>query len=175
MTDSRVQAAPTFEIVLVEPEIPQNTGNIGRTAAATGCRLHLVHPLGFETDDKALKRAGLDYWDAVSCVEHPSFEACEHAAPGPAWLFSSHATRPVWDATFEPGDRLIFGRESGGVGPAFRDRFVETHGEDRLLTLPMRPVPGIRSLNLGTAVAIVVYEGLRQFRSRGIDPFSRTF
>ena len=169
MPVSRVQAEPTFEIILVEPEIPQNTGNIGRTAAATGCRLHLIHPLGFDTDDKALKRAGLDYWDAVSCVEHESFAACERSTTGGMWLFSSHANRAVWDATFEPGDRLIFGRESAGVGTAFRERFVERHGEDRLLTLPMRPVPGIRSLNLGTSVAIVVYEGLRQLRNQGRD------
>jgi len=171
MPESRVQSTPTFEIVLVEPEIPQNTGNIGRTAAATGCRLHLVHPLGFQTDDKALKRAGLDYWDAVSCVEHESFAACEDMTAGPSWLFSSHASRPLWDAAFEPGDRLIFGRESGGVGPAFRDRFIERHGPERLITLPMRPLPGIRSLNLATSVAIAVYEGLRQLRSRGLDPF----
>ena len=156
---------PNFEIVLLEPEIPNNTGNIGRTAVATGCRLHLVHPLGFDIDDKAVKRAGLDYWKHIDLQEHPDWDSCDAATDGPGWLLTKHADRTIWDADFKPGDRLIFGKESAGVGEDFRRRFSERHGDDRLIRLPMIPHPGIRSLNLSTSVATVVYEGLRQTRS----------
>ena len=156
---------PNFEIVLVEPEIPNNTGNIGRTAVATGCRLHLVHPLGFDVDDKAVKRAGLDYWRFIDLQEHEDWAACDRAVPGPGWLLSRHADRTIWEADFAPGDRLVFGKESAGVGEAFREEFARRHGEDRLVRLPMVDHPGIRSLNLSTSVATVVYEGLRQTRS----------
>ena len=155
---------PNFEIVLVEPEIPNNTGNIGRTAVATGCRLHLVHPLGFDIDDKAVKRAGLDYWKHIDLCEHPNWEACDAATGGPGWLLTKHAERTIWDAEFQAGDRLIFGKESAGVGEAFRIDFSDRHGADRLVRLPMIDHPGIRSLNLSTSVATVVYEGLRQTR-----------
>ncbi len=176
MTETQTNAAeapirPHFEIVLVEPEIPNNTGNIGRTAAATGCRLHVVHPIGFSMDEKARRRAGLDYWHLVDCREHADWEACDRAVPGPGWLLTARGGRPHWDVPFELGDRLVFGKESSGVGPAFHAAWVERHGPDRVVSLPMAMVPGVRSLNLATAVAIVVYEGLRHLRSQGrLDP-----
>ncbi len=153
---------PNFEVVLVEPEIPNNTGNIGRTTAATGCRLHLVHPLGFDLDDKAVKRAGLDYWPLVDLHEHPDWASCDAAVPGPGWLLSRHAGRTIWDADFQRGDRLVFGKESAGVGESFRESFAERWGPDRLLRLPMVERPGIRSLNLSNSVAVTIFEGLRQ-------------
>jgi tRNA (cytidine/uridine-2'-O-)-methyltransferase len=158
---------PHFEIVLVEPEIPNNTGNIGRTAAATGCRLHVVHPLGFDMDEKARRRAGLDYWHLVDCREHQDWAQCEEAVPGPGWLFTARGGRPHWDVPFDLGDRLIFGKESAGVGPAFQTAFEARHGVERVVSLPMVIQPGVRSLNLATAVAIVVYEGLRRLRDQG--------
>jgi tRNA (cytidine/uridine-2'-O-)-methyltransferase len=158
---------PHFEIVLVEPEIPNNTGNIGRTAAATGCRLHVVHPIGFSMDEKARRRAGLDYWHLVDCREHADWNACEQEVPGPGWLFTARGGRPHWDVPFELGDRLIFGKESAGVGHAFHTAFEARHGADRIVSLPMMAGPGVRSLNLATAVAIVVYEGLRRLRDQG--------
>lgn len=166
---------PHFEIVLVEPEIPNNTGNIGRTAAATGCRLHVVHPLGFSMDEKARRRAGLDYWDLVDCHEHDDWAACEAMVPGPAWLLSAHGGTDHWEAAFERGDRLIFGAESRGVSPAFRAAFEARHGADRVLSLPMLDRAGIRSLNLATAVAVVVYAGLDRLRRHGnLDPDLRS-
>ena len=153
---------PNFEVVLVEPEIPNNTGNIGRTTAVTGCRLHLVHPLGFDIDDKAVKRAGLDYWPLVDLREHEDWASCDASVPGPGWLLSRHAEHTIWEASFQPGDRLVFGKESAGVGEAFRDEFVRRHGPDRLIRLPMLERPGVRSLNLSNAVAVTIFEGLRQ-------------
>ncbi|MDG2022235.1 MAG: tRNA (cytidine(34)-2'-O)-methyltransferase [Phycisphaerales bacterium] len=158
--------SPKFEIVLLQPEIPNNTGNIGRTAAATGCRLHVVHPIGFEMDEKALRRAGLDYWKHVDCQEHASWSECEEVVSTPPWLLTARRGKPVWDAEFQAGDRLIFGRESCGVGPEFTTAFEAKHGADRILNLPMVEAPGIRSLNLATTVAVVVYEGLRQLEKR---------
>lgn len=155
--------SPAFELVLVEPEIPTNTGNIGRTAAATGCRLHIVHPIGFDMDEKARRRAGLDYWDALDCREHASWAAyLDLEAPSRAWLFSAHGGRPYWEATFALGDHLIFGKESSGIDVAVRDAFEAKYGPDRVLTIPMAARHGIRILNLATAVAIATYEGLRQ-------------
>ncbi|MCH2162449.1 MAG: tRNA (cytidine(34)-2'-O)-methyltransferase [Phycisphaerales bacterium] len=152
-----------FEIVLLQPEIPNNTGNIGRTAVATGAGLHLVHPLGFQMDEKARRRAGLDYWQHLSCREHDSWEAfLEQEGPSRAWLFTSRGGRPYWDADFAPGDHLVFGKESEGVDAATRADFEARFGSDAVLTLPMVPRKGIRSLNLATAVAIAIYEALRQ-------------
>ncbi|MFB0986729.1 MAG: tRNA (cytidine(34)-2'-O)-methyltransferase [Phycisphaerales bacterium] len=163
--DQATSKRPNFEIILLQPEIPNNTGNIGRTAAATGCRLHVVHPIGFQMDEKALRRAGLDYWQHVDCQEHDSWTACEVATSSPPWLLTARRGKPVWNAEFQPGDRLIFGRESCGVGPEFTAAFEAKHGADRILNLPMVDAPGIRSLNLATAVAVVVYEGLRQLQN----------
>jgi len=165
-TDASSMPGPTFEVVLVEPEIPNNTGNIGRTAAATGSRLHVIHPIGFDMDEKARRRAGLDYWEHVDCQEHDSWEAyIEAQNPPRAWLFSAREGRPIWDARLAVGDHLVFGKESSGIDKATRDAFVARYGQDSILTLPMAPKAGIRSLNLATAAAIALYEGLRQVRS----------
>ncbi len=147
-----------LNVVLVEPEIPPNTGNIARLCAATGSRLHLVHPLGFSVDEKAVRRAGLDYWHLVSVVEHPDLAAFERARAGRGrrYLFSGKATRSYLDVSYAPGDHLLFGRESVGLP----DPLLAAH-PDEIVGIPM---PGaVRSLNLANAVAIAVYEALRQF------------
>ncbi|MCC6950478.1 MAG: tRNA (cytidine(34)-2'-O)-methyltransferase [Phycisphaerales bacterium] len=160
-----------FDVVLIEPEIPANTGNIGRTCVATGCSLHLVRPLGFDTDDKACRRAGLDYWPRLALTEHDSFDDFLRARPREAgvWLLTTHATRTVFDARFRPGDALVFGKESAGLPTSLHERFPQGR-----LCLPM--LPGERSLNLAAAVTAVVYEGLRQAvagSALGIDPQGR--
>ena len=154
---------PTFHIVLLAPEIPNNTGNIGRTAAATGARLHLIHPLGFELTEKACRRAGLDYWHLVDWVEHDSWEAfVESEQPQRLWLYTTKAERPHWEADFQRGDYLLFGRETAGVPEDVHDWVCAHQGDARRITLPMVEDPRARSLNLATAVCAGVYEGLRQ-------------
>ncbi|MCE7973330.1 MAG: tRNA (cytidine(34)-2'-O)-methyltransferase [Leptolyngbya sp. PLA1] len=160
-----------FDVVLIEPEIPANTGNIGRTCVATGCALHLIRPLGFDTGDKACRRAGLDYWPRLRVAEHDSLDAfLRSRVPGAGlWLLTTHATRTVFDADLRPGDALVFGKESAGLPAAIHEQFP-----DRRICLPMRP--GERSLNLAAAVTAVVYEGLRQAVMRtglGIDAQGR--
>ena len=104
-------APPPLNLVLLNPEIPNNTGNIGRTAAATGCRLHIVHPISFQMDEKARRRAGLDYWDLVDCREHASWAAfLEAETPERLWLYTTKASRPHWEASFQPSDHMLFGR-----------------------------------------------------------------
>jgi tRNA (cytidine/uridine-2'-O-)-methyltransferase len=154
---------PRFNIVLINPLIPGNTGSIGRTAAATGCRLHVIHPIGFDMSEPARRRAGLDYWHLVDCVEHESwdaFVAAEHlGAPGArVWLYTTAASTPHWETAFRAGDYLLFGCETTGAPEAVR----AWAGEQRSLTLPMIDDPAARSLNLGNAVCAAVYEGLRQ-------------
>lgn len=167
ITDSTTTPArapsPRFHIVLYQPQIPNNTGNIGRTCMATGCRLHVVHPIGFDMDEKACRRAGLDYWDLVDCVEHASWEEfLAKERPPRLWLYSTKSERPHWDASFNEGDYLLFGQETGGV-PAEVHAWVDaTYGAGHQLTLPMRADPRARSLNLATVVACGIYEGLRQ-------------
>ncbi len=154
-------APPLFHVLLHQPEIPNNTGNIGRTCVATGCALHLIRPLGFDTSAKACRRAGLDYWPRLAPREHDSLDGCLAAlGPRPLWLFTTKGTRPHWDARFQPGDALHFGKETAGLP----DHLLAAHPE-RLLTLPM--APDERSLNLATAVCAAVYEGLRQLVARG--------
>lgn len=166
MTEPR-SSDPLLHIVLLHPEIPNNTGNIGRTAAALGCRLHIVHPIGFDMDEKARRRAGLDYWHLVDCVEHPSWDAfLAREAPRRLWLFSARGARDHFDAGFERGDYLLFGKESTGVGPETHAWVENTFGRDHALRIPMPAGDGVRSLNLATAVAIAAYEGLRQVRGR---------
>ena len=153
----------TLNIVLVQPEIPNNTGNIGRTAAATRCRLHVVHPIGFDMSEKARRRAGLDYWHLVDCHEHENWDAFLAAeSPERAWLFSTKATRTHWDATFQPNDYLLFGGESRGMPDHVRDWLINSWGSDHQLVLPM--AAEARSLNLATAVCAGVYEAQRQLR-----------
>jgi tRNA (cytidine/uridine-2'-O-)-methyltransferase len=152
-----------FHITLHQPEIPNNTGNIGRTCVATGCGLHLIHPLGFDTSDKACRRAGLDYWPRLWKREHPSWAAyLADQKPSRLWLFSTKAagSRDLYSADLRPGDHFVFGRETAGLPPEILAAFPE-----RRVYLPM--IPGERSLNLATAVCAVVYEGLRQLLDRG--------
>ncbi len=154
-----------LNIVLLNPEIPNNTGNIGRTCAATGCRLHLIHPLGFELTEKARRRAGLDYWPLVDCVEHASFEAyLKDTQPQRLWLLTTHATRPMWEAPIKSGDHLLFGKETAGVPPEIHHLIEQQWGKDARLTLPMISDPRARSLNLATAVCGAVYESMRQIQ-----------
>lgn len=153
-------ARPLFDVVLVEPEIPNNTGNIGRTCVATGCRLHLVHPLGFDTGEKACRRAGLDYWPRLDLHEHADWAGYAAGTDrNRVWLFSTKADRDLYDAELRRGDALVFGRETRGLDPAILAAFP-----GRLLRLPM--LADERSLNLATVVCAAVYEGLRQCVSR---------
>jgi tRNA (cytidine/uridine-2'-O-)-methyltransferase len=146
-----------FNVVLVEPEIPPNTGNIGRLCLATGSTLHLVKPLGFSIDDRELKRAGLDYWKEVDVKLWDSFDELEtHASPHRSFFLTTKSRRAYYDVAFHPGDFLVFGRETKGL-PA---PLLAAHSEN-LLTIPML---GTRSLNLATAVGIVLFEAVRQQR-----------
>ncbi|HEX9101553.1 MAG TPA: tRNA (cytidine(34)-2'-O)-methyltransferase [Polyangia bacterium] len=159
-----------LHLVLVEPEIHWNTGNLGRTALAVGAQLHLVEPLGFSLDDKQVRRAGLDYWPRVAPRIWPSWAALAGALPslGEAWFFSSAATRPYWDATFADDTVLLFGRESVGL-----PRELVAAAGDHALAIPMQD-PALRSLNLSTAGALAAYEVARQqaarARSRSATP-----
>ena len=149
-------------VVLVEPEIPPNTGNIARLCAATFTPLHLVGKLGFRTDDKAVRRAGLDYWDEVSISYHLNLKALEASLPGHRFLyFTTKASRAYTEARYRPGDCLIFGRETRGLP----EDLLRANWE-RCLTIPM-PNPSVRSLNLATSVGIVLYEALRQLADQG--------
>jgi tRNA (cytidine/uridine-2'-O-)-methyltransferase len=149
-----VRDAP-LHVVLVEPEIPPNTGNVARLCAATGCALHLVEPLGFRIDDRALKRAGLDYWDALGVVIHPSLDAFLGAfGVERLWLFSTRAPRRYTDAEFARGDALVFGKETAGLPQALLDAHP-----DRALRIPMRG-NAVRSINLSTAVGVATYAAL---------------
>jgi len=144
-----------FHIVLVEPEIPPNTGNIARLCAATGCALHLVEPLGFRIDDRELKRAGLDYWHLLNVIMHPSLDAFLKAtAHIPKWFLSKYATKPYTEATFTSGDMLVFGKETKGLPKELLARHL-----DRTLRIPMRQ-ESVRSINLSTAAGIVTYAAL---------------
>jgi len=147
-----------LHIVLVHPEIPHNTGAAGRLALATGACLHLIEPLGFSIDDKAVKRAGLDYWKDVTLITWASWEEFEAALPPEARLFllTTKSNKPHWDAQFQLGDYLIFGRETKGLDEAL----IEKH-RDHAIRIPMLE-GSTRSLNLATAVGIVLYEAVRQ-------------
>lgn len=148
---------PPLHVVLVEPEIPPNTGNVARLCAATGCRLHLIEPMGFTISHAKLKRAGLDYWDSIKPEVHPSFDHfLEHVAPARLFLFSTGTNRSYFDARFAPGDALVFGSETRGLSDALLARF-----SDRVIGIPIR-TDHVRSLNLSTTVGIAVYEALRQ-------------
>jgi tRNA (cytidine/uridine-2'-O-)-methyltransferase len=145
-----------FNVVLVEPEIPPNTGNVGRLCLATKSTLHLVKPFGFTLDDRQLKRAGLDYWNEVDVQTWDSFEQLQAAQTPRAHYFylTTKTDRAYHKVTFQPGDFLVFGRETKGLP----ERLLAAH-PDRCLTIPMH---GTRSLNLATAVGIVLFEAVRQ-------------
>lgn len=147
-----------FNVVLVEPEIPPNTGNVGRLCLATKSTLHLVKPLGFSLEDRQVKRAGLDYWEDVDVKTWDSLDALIKAQqPGAQDFFVTTKTnRAYWDVEFRPGDFLIFGRETKGLPES-----LLAANEPRCITIPMA---GTRSLNLATAVGIVLFEAVRQQR-----------
>lgn len=147
-----------FHLVLVAPEIPHNAGAAGRLALATGATLHLIEPLGFSLDDKHVRRTGLDYWREVKLRVWSSFAELYQAAPPAAgfWFLSTKASATPWQAAFQPGDYLVFGRETRGLP----EDLLATAG-DHALRIPMEP-GGTRSLNLATAIAIVLYEAVRQ-------------
>jgi tRNA (cytidine/uridine-2'-O-)-methyltransferase len=146
-----------FNVVLVEPEIPPNTGNIGRLCLATGSTLHLIKPLGFSIDDRELKRAGLDYWKEVEVRLWDSFRDLRQTVVEARFFFlTTKSNRAYYDVAFRPGDFLVFGRETKGLP----ETLLAAHSEE-LLTIPMR---GTRSLNLATAVGIVLFEAMRQVK-----------
>lgn len=146
-----------FNIVLIEPEIPPNTGNVARLCAATGTRLHLVGKLGFSLDDKHLKRAGLDYWPHVDLQRWDSFSELQQAYPqGRFWYTSKKAATPYTEAAFAGGDFIVFGKETSGLP----EELLAAAGA-RSLRIPIRN-SAVRSLNLSTAAGVVLYEALRQ-------------
>ncbi len=152
-----------FHIVLVEPEIPANTGNISRTCAATGTYLHLVRPLGFQTDDRTLKRAGLDYWHSVKLEYHDSFaEVKEKYADSRFFFATTKAAKRYTDFTFQDGDFFVFGKETKGLPTDI----LSAHS-DACMRMPMSDA--VRSLNLSNSAAIVLYEGLRQINFAGLE------
>ena len=146
-----------FRVVLVEPEIPSNTGNIGRTCVATGTRLELVGPLGFEISSSQLKRAGLDYWPHLDWKYYFSWEEWKKQCPRNSriWFFSTKGNQSLYNSTFQPEDVLVFGRETGGLGEKILSKYKK-----QILKIPMSDQT--RSLNLSNAVAIALYEALRQ-------------
>jgi tRNA (cytidine/uridine-2'-O-)-methyltransferase len=147
---------PCFRVVLVEPEIPPNTGSVARTCAATGTALHLVEPLGFRIDERSVRRAGIDYWHLVDLHVHPSFEDFEARHPDTRLhLLTANAGSNFFDAEFAPGDVFVFGRESVGLPSRLLSRFPDRHW-----SLPTSGA--VRSLNLSNAVSIAVFEALRQ-------------
>jgi tRNA (cytidine/uridine-2'-O-)-methyltransferase len=148
-----------FNIVLVEPEIPPNTGNVIRLAANTGCRLHLIEPLGFSMDDRQLRRAGLDYHEYAPVIRHAGWQAYLDAEQPPAdrmFAMTTHGQCSLYDVRFQPGDWLVFGSETRGLADKLRNAFAPA----QRLKLPMQP--GQRSLNLSNTVAITVFEAWRQ-------------
>jgi tRNA (cytidine/uridine-2'-O-)-methyltransferase len=151
-----------FNIVLYEPEIPYNTGNIARTCAATGTRLHLIHPLGFSTDDRMLKRAGLDYWYAVSITHYASFSEFTSAHPdGRLFFIETSGERYYTDVHYQDEDFFVLGKETTGIPQELLNKY-----RDRVVRLPMSDVT--RSLNLSNVAAIVLYEALRQNGFQGM-------
>lgn len=158
-----------LNIVLVEPEIPQNTGNIARTCAAIGATLHLVHPLGFDISEKAVKRAGLDYWDKVNIVEYESLEDFKKKIKSDKiYLLSTKSQKVYSDVKYEDGAYLVFGPETRGLP----EEYILEHF-DKAVRIPMRE--GIRSLNLSNSVAIVAYEAEKQINFTNLQETSDYF
>lgn len=152
-----------FNLVLVEPEIPQNTGNIVRTCAATGCKLHLVRPLGFEVTDKHLKRAGLDYWKDADIFYYDSFDEVLNKFPSSSfYFFTTKARKNYSEVSYKAGDFFVFGKETRGLP----EELLVKH-PDGCVRIPM--LNDTRSLNLSNSVAIAVYEGLRQQGFKGFN------
>jgi tRNA (cytidine/uridine-2'-O-)-methyltransferase len=158
-----------FHIVLVEPEIPPNTGNVIRLAANTGCSLHLIEPLGFSMEDRLMRRAGLDYHEYATVRRHAHWQAfvqAEQPAADRLFALTTHGTRRVHDVAFRPGDWLVFGAESRGLDAALRESFAP----GQRVKLPMRADQ--RSLNLSNAVAVAVFEAWRQNGFEGAAPIA---
>ena len=150
----------SFSKVLFQPEIPQNTGTIGRLAVSTNCRLHLIEPLGFSLEDKFLKRAGLDYWQHLNPQIYPDWETFLDAEkPERMFFISTHGEKSFFDAEYQIGDYLVFGRESAGLPGEFYQNY-----RDNMWLIPM-PGEFSRSLNLANAASIVLYEAMRQNRN----------
>ena len=153
-----------LHVVLIEPEIPPNTGNVARLCAATGCALHLIEPLGFRIDDRALKRAGLDYWHAVRVVVHASLDDFLAAFPAErCWWVETTGALAYAKAPFAPGDALVFGKETGAIPAALLAAYAA-----RTLRIPMRG-DAVRSINLSTSVGIVTYAALAALGFPGLD------
>jgi tRNA (cytidine/uridine-2'-O-)-methyltransferase len=148
-----------LHIVLFQPEIPQNTGNVGRMCALTKSRLHLIHPLGFTITDRHLKRAGMDYWHSLDVHHHDDWKAFRASAAGPKrlWLFTTKTTQSFWDVKYQDGDGLVFGNEGHGAPEWLHQEF----GDAIRVTIPHAD-PTLRSLNLSTAAGIACYEAVRQ-------------
>lgn len=154
---------PLLHIVLYQPEIPQNTGNIGRTCVAIGAKLWLIRPLGFRVDDRSLKRAGMDYWQHLDWEVADSWDAIRRQLPeAQVWCLTKAATRLVWDATFQRGDILLFGSESRGLPLS-----ILNENAAHSLKLPMHEL--VRSLNLASTANTVAYEAVRQFGGLRIE------
>ena len=154
-----------MHIVLHQPEIPANTGNIGRTCVATGSSLHLIEPLGFHLDEKSIKRAGMDYWPKLNVSRYMNFAEFQEKHPGvKIWMATTKAHQVYSDVSFGPDDFIMFGKESAGIP----EEILVDH-EDTCIRIPM--LEDIRSLNLSNAVAIVLYEALRQNQFRGLEEF----
>lgn len=151
---------PHFRIVLIEPEIPQNTGNIGRTCVGTQSELHLIEPFGFEISDKNLKRAGLDYWQYLKWYTYPDIEKWKSTVEDwdRVFFFSTKASKSYFEIDYKPGDYLVFGRETKGLPQELHDKYPE-----KFVQIPQ--YGPVRSLNVATAAAIALYEGLRQIKS----------
>ncbi|MCA8989674.1 MAG: tRNA (cytidine(34)-2'-O)-methyltransferase [Planctomycetaceae bacterium] len=151
------EETPTLNVVLYEPEIPQNAGNIGRSCVAIGAKLWMIRPLGFQLDSKYLKRAGLDYWPYLNYEVVDSWDEVRERLPDTqVWALSKFGTRAPWTAQFARGDILLFGKESAGLPPKVREQYA-----DNLLRLPMRPE--VRSLNLASTATAIMYEAVRQW------------
>lgn len=147
-----------MNIVLVYPSIPPNTGNASRLCAATGSRLHLIEPLGFDVSDRAVRRAGLDYWDSVDITVYPDFETfLDKNKDGTKYFFTTAGKRNFQQADYQPGDYLVFGNETYGLP----DEIIQAQSVDHVLNIPIK-LDCVRSLNLSNCAAIVLYEALRQ-------------
>ena len=152
-----------MHIVLHEPEIPANTGNIGRTCVATGTSLHLIEPLGFRIDEKSIKRAGMDYWEHLDVFTYINYkDFCDKNPDAKIWYATTKAKQSYTDVKFGPDDYIMFGKESAGIP----EEILVDH-EDTCIRIPM--LPQIRSLNLSNSVAIVLYEALRQQNFAGME------
>lgn len=152
--------SPRLQLILFNPEIPQNTGNIGRLCAFTNCRLHLIRPLGFDLTDRYLKRSGMDYWQALDYHIHDNWQAFRASplAPGRIWMLTTHGGPSIWSADFAEGDGLLFGNEGHGCP----DWLHQEIGQEYRLRIPRFNPDPLRSLNLSTAAGIACYEALRQ-------------